>query len=261
MKKIKNILIALAGCIAVVCFFGSHVSAQDSTKIGKWNFVVEPYLMFPYMDGETGIGNSLILPVDASPGDIFSKLQIGAMLYLEANTEKWAITSDVVYMNLKQEATPGMVLISGSVTAKQFIWEAAGLYRINSFLEIGLGGRLNSLETSVKATIKEILPPGTKEVSGSEQKTWYDPILVARYMTSIQDKWFFQARGDLGGFGIGSSFTWQLQAYAGYRFSKLFQLTAGYRIISTDYSTGEAPKDFLFDVREFGPSIRFGFHF
>ena len=87
------------------------------------------YLMFPYMDGETGIGESLILPVEANPGDIFSSLQMGAMMYLEAKTDKWAITSDLVYMKLNQEVTPGTIVNSGDVTAKQLIWEAAGIYR------------------------------------------------------------------------------------------------------------------------------------
>ena len=119
------------------------ISAQDTEPVKKWNFLTDIYLMFPYMDGETGIGENLILPVDATPGDIFSKLQMGAMLYLEAKTERWAITSDLVYMNLNQEVTPGIILNSGDVTAKQIIWETAGLYRILPFLEVGAGGRLN----------------------------------------------------------------------------------------------------------------------
>jgi hypothetical protein len=62
-------------------------------------------------------------------------------------------------------------------------------------------------------------------------------------------------------FGIGSDFTWQLQAYAGYRFSKLFQLTAGYRIIGIDYDKGADKDRFIFDMNEFGPVVRFGFNF
>jgi hypothetical protein len=34
----------------------------------------------------------------------------------------------------------------------------------------------------------------------------------------------------MSGFGIGSEFAWQVQAYAGYRFSRLFQITGGYRV-------------------------------
>lgn len=263
MKNFRNrsVIITTVLCLALIfstCY--SPVSAQDTAGVRKWTFLTEIYLMFPYIDGETGIGNNLVLPVDANPGDIFSKLKMAGMLYLEAKTDKWAITSDLVYMNLKQEITPGILLNSGELTAKQFVWEAAGLYHIFPFWEVGVGGRLNSVQTSFEGQIN-VLPEGTEEITGRHTKIWYDPILITRLSADIKDKWLFQFRGDLGGFGIGSDFTWQLQGYAGYRFKKVFQLTAGYRILSTDYSYGEAPKEFIFDVNEFGPVIRFGFNF
>jgi len=236
------------------------LSGQSSIPEKKWDFLADLYLMFPYMDGETGVGESLILPVEANPGDIFSKLKMGAMMYLEANTNKWAITSDLVYMKLNQEVTPGTIVISGDVTAKQLIWEAAGLYRITSFLEAGVGGRLNYLEMGIDVR-RNGIDLGTEEITGEKSKTWYDPVVIARLTTDINDKWLFQFRGDIGGFGIGSDLTWQLHATAGYRFTKLFQISLGYRILSTDYRTGEEPKEFLFDVNEFGPEIRFGFNF
>ena len=250
-----------ATCSLLLLFTGIHpLAAQSSIPEKKWNFLTDVYLMFPNIDGETGIGESLILPVDASPGDVFSHLKMGAMLYLEAKTDKWAITSDLVYMKLNQEVTPGTLLNSGDITAKQLIWEAAGLYRITSFLEAGVGGRLNYLDMGIDVR-KNAFPAGTEEVTGEQSKTWFDPVLIARFTTDIKDKWLFQFRGDIGGFGVGSDLTWQLHATAGYRFSKLFQMSLGYRILSTDYKTGEEPKEFLFDVNEFGPEIRFGFNF
>jgi len=50
-------------------------------------------------------------------------------------------------------------------------------------------------------------------------------------------KWIGELKADLGGFGIGSQETYQIQAYGGYRFSKLFQATAGYRVLSIDYES------------------------
>ncbi len=216
--------------------------------------------MFPYMDGETGIGNLITVPVDANPGDIFSKLKFAGMLYFEAGTGKWAITSDMVYMNLNQEVTPGTLFHSGTVSAEQFVWEPAGFYRITSFLEIGAGGRLNNLHAGIDAR-RNVIPAGTEEVTGSVSQTWFDPILIARITADIEDKWLLQLRGDVGGFGVGSDFTWQLQGYAGYRFSKVFQLTAGYRILSIDYDKGDDTERFIYNVDTFGPVIRMGFTF
>jgi hypothetical protein len=258
----KRSFIAAFGCM-IMCFNGlNYTQAQTSASVAekKWNFLTEVYMLFPNMDGETGVGNTLTMPVDANTGDIFSTLKLGGMLYLEAHTNKWAITSDFVFMNLEKEVTPTTLIQSGSVGMDQYIWEAAGLYRINSFLEVGAGGRLNHLAADVEG-FRNVFPIGSEEFSERQSKTFYDPVLIARLSTNIHEKWLFQFRGDLGGFGIGSDFTWQLQAYAGYRFSKLFQLTAGYRILGIDYDKGTGKERFIFNMNEFGPVLRIGFNF
>lgn len=238
------------------------ISAQTVNKEKKWNFLTDVYLMFPSMDGETGTGDLLSVPVDANPGDIFSKLKMAAMLYLEAKNSKWAITSDLVYMNLNQEVTPGTLFHSGEVSAKELIWEPAGLYRIVPFMEVGLGGRLTNLSTDIDAR-RYIIGIGnpTEAVTAGGSKTWMDPIIITRLSADIQQKWLFQFRGDIGGFGIGSDLTWQLQAYAGYRFGKVFQLTGGYRYLSVDYDKGSDAERFVFNMDSFGPVVRFGFNF
>jgi hypothetical protein len=262
MKHIKyRDIILPVWCFLLISLAGiNSLSAQDTIKEKKWHFLADVYVMFPYMDGETGIGNNLIAPVDANPGDIFSKLKMAAMLYFEAQTDKWAITSDLVYMSLNQEVTPGTLLHSGTVGAKQLVWEVAGLYRILPFWELGVGGRLNNLQTEIDVR-RNVIPAGTEEYYETRAATWFDPILITRFSTDINDKWLFQFRGDVGGFGIGSDLTWQMQAYAGYQFTKVFQLTAGYRVLSTNYIKGEDSDQFTFNMKEFGPVIRFGFNF
>jgi hypothetical protein len=258
--KIPSKVIILICCTLLFFSVPDTISAQTGANDNKWNFLTEIYILFPNMNGETGIGDLITVPIDANPGDIFKKLEIGGMLYLEAHNNKWAITSDLVFMNLEDEVTPGKVINSGTVTAKQGIWEAAGLYRITPFLEVGIGGRLNRLETGMDV-LRNVIPSGTEQVTGGHTATWYDPVIIARFSGDFNDKWIYQLRGDIGGFGIGSDFTWQMQVYAGYKFSRLFQLTAGYRLLSTNYDKGSGSEQFIFDIDEFGPVIRFGFNF
>ena len=65
--------------ILVAIFSFQNLFSQESQppKAKKWHFLVEPYLMFPNMNGKTGVGNLPDVSVDANPGDIFSKLQMG----------------------------------------------------------------------------------------------------------------------------------------------------------------------------------------
>ena len=263
MRNFKNLLTSSFTSLYILFFLGvgiNHAAAQSVDTVKRWHFQTDVYLIFPYMKGDIGIGNELTAPVDATPGDIFSKLKMGGMLYLEAHNNKWAVTSDLIFMNLKQDIDPSEFWDNGTAGAKQLVWEPAGLYRILPYLEIGAGGRLNNLQASIEGR-RNAFPAGTYEVDESASKTWFDPILITRLTADIKDKWLFRFRGDIGGFGVGSDLTWQLQAYAGYRFTKLFQLTAGYRYLSTDYDKGTDAERFVYNVDTFGPQISFGFNF
>src|SRR5215813_10732242 len=70
------------------------MAAQDTTMTKKWHFLLEPYVMFPNMHGTVGLDGLPSVEVDENPGDIFSNLQIGAMLYAEAKKGFWTISSD-----------------------------------------------------------------------------------------------------------------------------------------------------------------------
>lgn len=248
----KNVVFRL---ILAFLFLGNSLMAQDSEK-GKWHYLSEIYLIFPTMKGEVGVANIPPVELDADAGSIFSHLKMGAMLYLEATNDDWAITSDLIYMKLGQDVVHTTLITSGEATMKQYAWEIAGLKHITPWLEAGVGGRLVSLYTGLElqTALEE-----TRE--GSASKTWFDPIFIIRSQGAIKGKWLLQFRGDVGGFGIGSDFSWQVQAYAGYRFCKLFQATIGYRYIGIKYDKGEDFERFLYDVDTYGPVVRLGFNF
>lgn len=242
----------IVGCLFFsLCFGAFKVNAQTESKDKKWHYLTEVYLIFPTMSGDIAVGNLPPVEVDADAGSIFGNLKMGAMLYFEATNDDWSITSDLIYMKLGQDVVPGNIVESGDVTMKQTAWEVAGLKRITPWLDGGLGGRLVSLYTGLD--LQTINEPKSEDVS----KTWVDPIVILRSQGTITGKLFYQLRGDVGGFGIGSDFAWQIQANLGYRFSNLFQTSIGYRYIGIDYDND----GFVYDVDTYGPVLRMGFNF
>jgi hypothetical protein len=234
--------------------FSSFSQDQEKEK-SKWHYQAELYLMFPTMSGQVQIGSLPAVEVDADAGTILDHLKMAAMVYLEANNGEWAITSDLLYMKLGQDVKESKIIKSGKVDMKETAWELAGLKRLTPWLEGGIGARLMVLGAGVDLQTETFL--GTRDISDSDNKTWVDPIIVLRSNHVFKEKWLLNLRGDIGGFGIGSKFAWQAQAYGGYRFSELFQLTAGYRYIGIDYN-----KDgFVYDVNTYGPVLRLGFNF
>ncbi|MGB5190975.1 hypothetical protein [Robiginitalea sp.] len=246
-------------------FICANVTAQEDAtsmqKGNKWEFLVEPYLLLPNMNGEVGIGNLPNAEADANIGDIFSNLKFGFMLNAEATNGTWAVASDFIYMDLGADVLERRLITGGEVGATQIAWEGSGFRRLNPWLEVGLGAMINTVSADLDLTITQIIGGEESNVSASSSNTWFEPMLIARVRNKPEAKFIYTVRGEIGGFGIGSDFAWQLQAYAGYRFTKLFQMTAGYRVISLDYETGSGQDRFLYDVTTSGPVISFGFNF
>ncbi len=63
-----------------------------------------------------------------------------------------------------------------------------------------------------------------------------DPILALRVNTPLSDRWSLLGYADLGGFGLGSDFTWQLAVTANYQVSDRVFLSLGWRQLHLDYS-------------------------
>lgn len=84
--------------------------------------------------------------------------------------------------------------------------------------------------------------------NASADKSWTDPIIGARAQWNIDDKWFLAGKGDVGGFGVGSDFAWNLQATVGYQFTETISAELGYRYYQTDYSDS----GFVYDMAQSG---------
>jgi hypothetical protein len=259
-KKIKS----FAGAILFVsCMLWMvPVNAQtwpDSSK--AYHLLLEPYLLAPSMSGTIGIGQLPNTFVCVPAGKLLSYFQIGGMLYAEVHNNQFAYTSDLFYASLGQDASGKNGVISGRATVKQFWWELEGLYKVLPWLEFGVGARINSVNNGLNVSF--MTPSGAINKNATKGATWVDPLIVTRLKGAINNKWLLQLRADMGGFGIGSQFAWQLQPDVYYRASKLFELGLGYRIISMNYHTGtqQTPDWFLFDMEEYGPQLRIGFNF
>ena len=223
-----------------------------------WEFTVAPYLLYPTMQGTSGIGYLPPINVEASPSEIFSHLQGGMMLYFQARKGDWAFATDAIYMHLGQDVHQDTGWVSGSLSMKQWAWEGFFLYQFVPKLEVGLGFLGNKIDGKVSAT----LTPGAGDttVSRGLSQTWWDPTLAMRWTPIDGEHWKGVLFADYGGTS-GSNWTWQVMPSVGYRFSKLFEVALQYRWIGIKYSKGSGPDYFVYDMNIFGPQLGLGFHF
>ena len=262
MKKRIQPILRHSALLGILAGISISVAAQGTDSLTKkWHFVAEPYFYLINMKGTTAIGNLPPLSVYVPFSDLLSHLKMVAMLYLEAQHDRLALSSDIIYSKLGENGTGAKGVFDGTVEAKLFIWELAALYKVNPWLEFGLGTRLNSINMGVTLSTDDTFPNGPYTASKSSTKTWVDPIIITRMKGIVDNKWIFALRADIGGFGIGSQLTWQVQPDIYYKVSRLFQIGLGYRFLSTDYHTGEGSDYFLYNVVLNGPELRLGFHF
>ncbi len=240
---------ALAAAFTVLAF---AASSRPSSAEEPWRFTTEPYVFFAGLKGHTAIGRAEA-DVDAKFSDIFKNLKMAAMTKFDATNDRWGVTGDLMYMRLgiKGGVRGDYVELGNKMT----ILETDGFYRWH----IGQSATLDALagvrywNIRFKATLAGPIVGATANRSAD----WADPLVGLRMNVPLAENWSLMFRGDIGGFGVGSSFSWQIEAGILYQVSKGFAITAQYRYLDVDYSRGtpDTPDRFVFDAAMHGPQL------
>src|SRR5919108_2997277 len=200
-------------------------TGQESSLFKGWSFEVAPfYLWLPALDGEVTVrGQSA--DVDLSVGDtldlLFDSFKFAVTGRAEARKGNALLTLDLMYMNL-EENTQTDIGLGVTTGFKQLILEFGGGYHLLDWslpgeglptlsVDVLAGGRFVDLDTSLR--IENL-------VDVDRSKDWLDPFLGARLKLDIIDRLSVSVRGDIGGFGVGSHFTWNMAAILAYQVSQ-----------------------------------------
>jgi hypothetical protein len=249
--KSSRLPIVLAGALVAFAAAGAHAQPADA-----WRVTVAPYLMGASMSGTTAVlGQELT--IDASASDIFSNLQFGAMGLVVARKGNWGAGGDAIWMSLGANGTAaGPAGVTGSADMSQGAFAFYGLRRLGASVDLFFGGRFNYLSANLRVNA----PLQVRSADAS--KTWFDPIVGVQLRTPQAGKrWHAQVYTEIGGFGVGSTFTWQIFPTIGVNISEHASLELGYRWLDIDYETGENTTLFRYDVLTQGPIIGFAFRF
>jgi hypothetical protein len=244
----KSILALLA--TTALLLVGTNAAAQSSP--GGWQFTIAPYLVAAAMDGTVGLkGHDVALDVPFSK--IWDNLHFGGMIHFDMKNDRWLLSSDVIYMNLQQDAEVANGTAEVSVTETFF--EVAGGYRISPVFTLLGGARLVDLGSTLDFTGTNVTE------SGHQSKSWVDPFVGAQLNVALSERWWLDLHGDVGGFNVGSKLAWQAYADVGYRASDLVSVYLGYRALDMDYESGSGSTLFRYDVLTAGPQVGVAFRF
>ncbi|MGB6290063.1 MAG: hypothetical protein WBF36_08050 [Desulfobulbales bacterium] len=246
MKKLVTSVLLV---MMLACFSASAMAGEQAEE-GNWDFNLAPlYVWMVNMDGNM-VAKGKDTPVNVDFGTLFDNLEAIFTAHFEAWREnKIGLVFDYSYTELGTSGAAGP--ISLKIDFASTLVEGLAMYRFannqHNFDILG-GVRYSKLEPDITL----IVPPlGTF----SKTQDWVDPIVGVRYIYDFGNKWKFSARGDLGGFGVGCDFTWNVSALVHFQPWKNVAIVGGYRVLDQDYETGSGDDKFIYDMRYAGPVV------
>ncbi len=240
---------------ALAVLIASPALAADD----EWKHTAVVYMIGAGIDGTAGVG-PVTGDVDISFGDILDNLEFGTMAAYRGQKGRWAVVADLIYMDLEadKKGLGPFGNTRATVELEQLITELDGSYAVTEQFDVYAGLRYWDVDSTV--TVVGGGPLG-ETLKGTVGEDWVDPLVGVRYVWPLGAKWTVVWRGDIGGFGVGSDFSWHTTAYADWRLNEHASLLIGFRWLDVDYDDGSGADRFLMDVSEGGPTIGFAWTF
>ena len=250
MKRVCALSVAFAAATLLPV---RSAAAQDT-----WQFRVVPYLWAMSTAGSGQLG-PVPVDLDASTVTVVKGLDFALEGYMEAAKKGWVLLADThiskVHVDIPAQTVNGVPFTEGKFTNRQIIIAAAAGRRLMThYGQLDVYGGIRYYDLDLEA-----LFTGFPFLFGGKDN-WVDPIVGARLLMPLTPKFIFGLRGDVGGFGAGSSFAWMLQPTLTWQMKPKIGALLGFRVLDVDRESGRGPtpfnKDlFLYDVNHRGPGF------
>lgn len=268
--------------------------AYVSNPQSPWTFKFATYAWLPWITGDLAV-KGRPFDIDVSPSQVLGHLNWSTlpawMSYFEARNGRLGLFNDIVYANLTdsrgfaraRQGQSGSLSLAGGVEAdyRQAIVELGAAYQLwangaavgagaMAFDILG-GARYWNQKTSVSADFNSTLAiagaggiadlerSGSRVIARSGTVDWVDPFIGARVRYAFAPGQQLMMRGDIGGFGAGSDFSWQLLGTWEWqilqRGGHIIDAYLGYRALSVDYTQGSGRSEYKYDAVQHGPVV------
>ncbi len=250
--------------------------AKPGINDSEWRVDVSPYVFFPIsVDGDSTVAGQIV-SMDLDGSDILDMLDFALAGRFEAWKGDFGLILDGNYVNLGAEGTvetPGLLPLNEGVDIdiRQFYLDALGSYRVINepynadgdmwSLDLMAGIRYNYLEQEIDVAVGGGPGSGGATTLGGDT-TWVDPMVGARVVMALNERWTAEVRGDIGGFGVSDAdLQWSVTGVFDYRPWETTSLKFGWRAYSIDMSTTLSDGTFAYDFIEHGPYVAVTFSF
>jgi hypothetical protein len=202
------------------------------------------------------------------------------MSYIEARRGPLAFYNDIFFAKLGVDVSAARTFGGLALDAAlglgftQTVVEVGGTYEIAKWSGGGMSGRYTAIDVLAGArywhqemdinlvltgtlTTTGLVLTGSRAIARSGNVDWVDPVIGGRVRHQLAPGQELILRGDIGGFDVGSTFSWNvLGAYSwqiANRNGVSYSGILGYRLLSVDYVQGSGLTRYEYDVLQHGP--------
>lgn len=251
--------------------------AESVPAASGWTLTFTPYGWVTWLHGDQTVKGRTV-EVDVDPIELIDHLDsVPFMGYAEARKGPIGFYGDLVYADVGLDADavrsrslrPG---INGTLSAalgldyRQTIAEAGVAYQIaggQTALDVLAGARYWHQEANIKFAldvnldISDLVVSRGIALARSGSVDWVDPVIGGRIRHQLAPGQELLFRADIGGFGAGSQFSWNVVAAYSFEICAESGVTysgvLGYRLLDVDYEQGSGRTKYEYDVLQHGP--------
>jgi hypothetical protein len=254
----------------IMTAFAGAVQAGEPDERGGWEFRTALYMWALSLEGDVTVKGQKS-DVDVGFDDILDELNFAGMLAFSGRKGNWGFWGDAIYANLGHTThIGGIIRVRVDPDMNMLMLTGGGSYRLGNWVlsdrpgkevpTVAVDALVGVRYTYLDITLDFDLLPDPKG-----DQDWVDPLVGARSLWALSKRWNLSLAGGVGGFGVGSHFTWHAHSLVGYRFDLLgednAQVFGGYRALYQDYTDGSGVDKFEWDVTLHGPILGLSIHF
>jgi len=262
---------------------------EQAVPTTPWTLSFTPYGWLAGLNGSTTV-KGRTTDIDVGAFRVLEDLDgVPWMSYAEARKGPLALYNDIFYAPLRVDASGarsfGRVALDATlnVDIEQLVVEVGAAYEIakwrsgTSFLpgdtavDLLAGARYWRQDVAINLALSATLDVGglaltrDRAIARAGDVDWVDPLVGLRIRHQLAPGHELLLRGDVGGFDVGSQFSWNVLVAYSFQIAVDHGLTysgiLGYRALAVDFEKGSGPTRYEYDVTQHGPLLGLTVHF
>lgn len=235
-----------------------------SAKSPPWEFVLRPTLWVPEVTGKYTVDG--IKPhLDIDLGEAFNDIDEGHFTAGGAlEVRKGDVSILAEFTSIGYAGTDESPSGDTDMEILHLVTELGASYRLCDWAFSWTEGPFFHFDVIALGRYAHVFAEHDVEgpaPSADESQEWLEPAVGARISAELVEDLDAFVKTDFGGFGIGSKFTWTLQAGIGWTVWPYVVIDAGYRVLDVYFIDGDGEDKFRYDALLYGPYFGFDFRF